>query len=152
MRLKTPAGPAPVRHARPSHRFWHRLVWGAPAAVVLVGVAVAQEVPAPPLPQLVCEQAAWDFGRTNGPAEVRHVFVLENRGAAPLVISDVRTCCGVTATLGGKTIPAGTNTTLEVGLSLADRKGPINKRVFVQCNDPTHPFFEVRLIGSVVPR
>ena len=80
---------------------------------------------------------------------VTHVFVIWNRGDAPLEISRVRSCCGATATLAEQVVAPGTNTSVRVVASLRGRGGQVRKNIYVASNDPRRPQYHLGLVGSV---
>lgn len=82
-------------------------------------------------------------------ASVVHVFVIWNRGDAPLEISRVRSCCGATATLAEQVVAPGTNTTVRVVASLRGLRGQVRRNIYVASNDPRQPQYHLGLVGSV---
>ena len=116
--------------------------------ITAAGSAWAQVASTSAVPQIVCERPVYDFGVVGPTQVVQHVFVMENRGGAPLVITRVHGCCGATMELGAKTIAPGTNTTFEIKLTLAGRRGQVNKAFYLHSNDPMTPIYQLRMLGS----
>ena len=103
------------------------------------------------VPKVVCGQSTFDFGTADNAGEVEHVFILENKGTASLVIQNVRACCGSTVKLKDKNIEPGTNTTLSIKLSLSGRTGRQAKSFYVMSNDPQEPIYQLRFVGTALP-
>ncbi|MFO7871199.1 MAG: DUF1573 domain-containing protein [Kiritimatiellia bacterium] len=100
-------------------------------------------------PIIACDHPIFDFGQVTNRNHVEHVFVLKNAGSAPLEIKKVRGCCGASTQLGQQSIAPGSNTTLNVRLSLRGRNGKVKKVVYVHTDDPKNPYYGLRLIGTV---
>lgn len=100
-------------------------------------------------PRLVCANRVHDFGSVTNRDKISHTFVLKNVGDAALVI-DVRGCCGASAHLGSQTILPGSNTALEVNLSLKGRNGKVRKGIPILSNDPTNEVYCVYLTGQAI--
>lgn len=101
------------------------------------------------IPQIVCDRPVYDFGTHDQGTNVEHVFTLVNVGALPLVIEQVRACCGSTARLADKIVQPGSGTAVSVSLPLRGRFGPQAKSFYVHSNDPQHPYLQLKLVGSV---
>lgn len=138
-----------------------RLSIVVPIAMLFSGVGVQllegdppATAPVPPSaqgdPVIQCDVPVFDFGDRPESAPVRHTFVVWNRGAAPLTISQVRACCGGRAKLAESIIAPGSNTTIAVEADLAGRVGPQKKSIYVASNDPQQPHFRLGLVGTVV--
>lgn len=100
-------------------------------------------------PRIVCTSPSHEFGAAEGAQSVEHVFLLENRGDELLTFGRVRGCCGASTALRDKSVPPGTNTTLQVKLSLRGRKGAVRKSIYVASNDPKQPYLRLTLTGRV---
>lgn len=98
-------------------------------------------------PVLACKNPVCDFGTLDNAKPFEHTFVLWNEGNAPLEISRVRFCCGVSGALAQKVVAPGTNTTLSVKFSLIGRVGKQLKNIYVHSNDPAHPYYQLTLAG-----
>jgi hypothetical protein len=82
---------------------------------------------------------------------VSNVFIVENRGDAPLRLGDMRVCCGGTMQVSAKDIPPGGRTEIAVSLSVRGRSGMQNKSMYIETDDPRHPWFRLRFTGRVIP-
>lgn len=102
-------------------------------------------------PSIACSEVEYQFGAMEDKLDVEHVFTIRNQGDAPLVIGNVRACCGATATISTNTIAPGSNAALKVVFALRGRNGEQHKAIYVASNDPKSPYLQLRLIGRVVP-
>ncbi len=87
-------------------------------------------------PRIVCDEPVYVFGDATTQPAIAHEFVLRNGGDADLRFGKVKTCCGVEAALAAGRLAPGSNAVLAVKLSLAGRRGPVNKSIYVASNDP----------------
>lgn len=101
-------------------------------------------------PDLVVADPVFDFGESKDKKVIQHIFILENVGDEPLVISDVSTSCGCT-TAGEfqSEIPAGGKTELPVTFDPTSFGGDIHKLVIVRSNDPEKPETYLRIQGHI---
>jgi hypothetical protein len=100
--------------------------------------------------KLVFDNPVVNFDSIQEGTVVIHKFSFTNTGTMPVVISDVRTTCGCTATeYPQEPISPGTKTFILVRFDSADRVGGQNKEVTVFSNayPSVHP---LRLVGKVV--
>jgi hypothetical protein len=102
-------------------------------------------------PVLACDRDQYHFGERRADQRVEHDFVLENRGDEPLVLGEVKGCCGAVVTLMARTLPPGSNTICRLALSLRGRSGAVSKSVYVPSNDPATRYRRLTLTGTVIP-
>lgn len=103
------------------------------------------------VPVIACDQPEYDFGSVDCDTVVRHPFVIENRGEAPLHIRGVEgLCCGATAELGTAVIAPGSKTVLNVAFRLRGRRGPQRKVIRIQSDDPVRPILPIELVGNAM--
>jgi len=100
-------------------------------------------------PHISCANTTYNFNVSNEISAVEHTFVLTNTGDEDLVFGQVRSCCGSKASLRDKVVAPGSNTTLNVKLSLRGRRGKVNKSIYVASNDPKHSYLQLKLTGIV---
>jgi len=81
---------------------------------------------------------------------VRQAFIIRNDGDEPLLITNIRGCCGASTRLETNSIAPGTQTTFEVSLSLRGRLGNQHKSLYLESNDPKEPLLQVRFIGRAL--
>jgi hypothetical protein len=119
------------------------------AAGFLLCGAAKDESPAQG-PRIRVEPEGFDFGRTLPLQTLRKEFRLRNAGDQDLVLQDVRTSCGCTAAIVGKTTLApGGSTPLSVSLKTGGSRGRIVKSVLVPSNDPKTPLLEIKIEATV---
>jgi hypothetical protein len=121
---------------------------GAAAAILALAILVAGQ--AAEVPRISSPQPEFNFGAVDNTRTVEHAFEIRNDGQAPLVIGDIRTCCGGSGRISATNIPPGSNACLTASLSLRGRKGPQRKTVYVASNDPAQPYYQVWLTGTAV--
>ena len=100
-------------------------------------------------PSLSCDAPVYDFGIEEDAKTVAHIFELRNTGDAPLAVSDVRVCCGGSASFTTNMIAAGDVAPLTLSLSLKGRSGAMEKAFYVMSNDPKQPVYRLALKGLV---
>jgi hypothetical protein len=101
-------------------------------------------------PRLVCDEPLHDFGTVDGSAPASHTFTLRNEGDADLLIKKIHAPCGCTTfRLENKTLAPGSTLELPVTLSLAGRKGPQQKSLYLETNDPASPNLQLTMRGIV---
>lgn len=120
--------------------------------IALASSAFLQPQDGSATPRIACKEADYSFGTvTEDSKTVEHVFTIANEGDATLQIGNIRGCCGATVSMATNFIAPGSNTALKVVLSLQGRNGDLRKSIYVSSNDPKQPYFQVRLLGKVVP-
>jgi thiol-disulfide isomerase/thioredoxin len=113
-----------------------------PAAQAVVGT-----------PKLVVVQPEFNFGEEESGDKIDHTFLLKNVGTAPLKITKVKAACHCTATkLSRDEIAPGQEVELNATLNLSLQKGPQNREILVQTNDPVTPDVTLTFVGTAVPR
>jgi hypothetical protein len=101
-------------------------------------------------PKLVCAQPVHEFGNVEGSAPVIHTFSVRNEGDSDLVIKKIHAPCGCTTfRLENKTLAPGATLEIPVTLSLAGRKGPQQKSLYLETNDPALPTLQLTMRGNV---
>lgn len=91
-----------------------------------------------------------DFGKIAEGEKVGCVFVFENRGTGPLVISSAGTSCGCTVPrYSKKPVPPGETGTLEVIFDSSGRDGLQTKTITVASN-ATKPVILLTIKGNVI--
>jgi Protein of unknown function (DUF1573) len=100
-------------------------------------------------PAVSCAEPVLDFGERNIELPVDHVFVLENKGDADLVISEVRPGCPscTVAKADPPVVPPGGTSKVAVRLQLGGFRGAITKQLYVFSNDPVTPRLQLTLRG-----
>lgn len=97
-------------------------------------------------------ERSFDFGDIVQGDKVEHVFVMENTGNEPLILSDVRTTCGCTAPEWPRDpIPPGQKADLRVVFNSTGKMGMQNKVITVMSNAVTGPA-RVKIVTNVMPK
>ena len=99
-------------------------------------------------PRIACNEPEYQFDERANTGVVEHVFLVENRGDAPLQIGSVRACCGTGASIATNEIAPHTNTALVVSVSIGGIRGPVQKTFYIGSNDPSQPYLQLRVIGT----
>lgn len=103
-------------------------------------------------PKLVCAEPIYEFGQMDNNLTVEHTFIIQNTGNLSLIISQVRTSCGCTAVnISNSTLRPGETAQIMAKLSLHGRRGPQNKAITVESNDPKKPKITLYLRGTAIP-
>ncbi|MBC3542349.1 DUF1573 domain-containing protein [Rufibacter sp. H-1] len=106
----------------------------AQAAAVPVA-PIAPPAPAPVGPSIQFEEQKFDFGEIKAGDVVEHTFKFTNNGTLPLVISNVRTTCGCTATDFPKApVMPGETASITAKFNSAGKRGQQNKVITVESN------------------
>ncbi|MEM6846388.1 MAG: DUF1573 domain-containing protein [Bacteroidota bacterium] len=120
----------------------------------LIQVAFAQEATTDEKvdgPQITFAEDSKDFGDIVQGDKVSHTFEFENTGTEPLILSNVLTTCGCTATAWPREpIVPGASNKIEVSFNSTGKKGRQNKIVTVVSN-AINAQERVKLIANVLP-
>ncbi|MGB3852546.1 MAG: DUF1573 domain-containing protein [Tunicatimonas sp.] len=107
-------------------------------SLLLLNVAYAQEDPKVEVtdgPKIVFAEDTHDFGDIEQGTKVSHVFNFENAGTQPLILSNVLTTCGCTATDWPRDpVAPGDGGKIEVSFNSAGKMGKQNKVITVVSN------------------
>lgn len=124
----------------------NRTMFFSLAVVLTAGIANAFAA----APRIVCAETVHDFGTVDGKSPASHTFTLRNEGDADLVIKKIHAPCGCTTfRLQNKILAPGASLELPVTLSLSGRKGPQQKSVYLETNDPSQPSLQLTMRGFV---
>ena len=97
------------------------------------------------------EEVSWDFGKIRQGSIVTHEFKLKNETKKPLVIKDLMTSCGCTASkVKEKNIAPGKETILEVKFNSKGYVGSVQKHIFVTTDNPDNPVISYMIKADVV--
>ena len=99
-------------------------------------------------PRIFCDEPEYQFGEKPNTGVVEHVFIVENKGDAPLHVGSVRACCGTGASIATNQIGPQTNTTVAVSLSIGGMRGPVSKVFYIGSDDPAQPYCQLRVTGT----
>lgn len=114
------------------------------------GQEVAEETEAGP--RIVFIEDAFDFGDIQQGDKVEHTFEFENAGSEPLVLSNVLTTCGCTASdWPREPIIPGEMASLKVTFNSAGKMGVQNKIITVVSN-AINQRERIRITTNVLPK
>lgn len=103
-------------------------------------------------PQITFEVSSHDFGDIEQGEKVNYVFKFENTGIQPLILSNVLTTCGCTATSWPRDpIAPGEGGEIAVSFNSAGKMGKQNKVVTVVSN-AVNAQERVKIITNVLPK
>ena len=142
----TPPGSSANHHAN------QRSESGEPSAASALNGGTPEQTVAPTIagnPKIEVDDRVFDFGERDAGDVVEHAFTLTNSGKETLLINRVLTSCScTTAETTSKSIPPGGSAELNVKLDLHSLRGPQNRSVLVQSNDPRTPALQLDLKGN----
>lgn len=119
--------------------------------VFLSTVSWAQDKASVPGPAITFEELTFDFGDINQGDKVEHIFNFENTGDAPLVITNVQTTCGCTATdWKREPILPGESSSIKVNFNSAGKMGRQNKVITIVSNSVA-PLNQIKIVTNVLP-
>lgn len=102
-------------------------------------------------PEITFAEASHDFGDIQQGDKVEHTFTFKNSGTEPLILSNVLTTCGCTATNWPRDpIAPGKSGEITVRFNSAGKMGKQNKVVTVVSN-ATNAQERVKIITNVLP-
>ena len=103
-------------------------------------------------PKITFQESTYEFGEINQGDKVSHVFTYENTGNEPLIISDVRTTCGCTATNWDREpLAPGATATITVNFNSAGKMGVQNKIITILSN-ATNSSERIKITGNVIKK
>ena len=103
-------------------------------------------------PKISFTEKSFNFGDIKQGETVEHVFMFENVGNEPLIISDVKTTCGCTAPEWPREpITPGAKANIKVVFNSAGKMGVQNKVVTILSNAVNNPE-RVKIVSNVLPQ
>jgi len=100
-------------------------------------------------PAAVCAEPTFNFGTAFEGDSVRHSYVIENRGKAPLIIERVSAGCKCTVAEFDKEIAEGATGHVTLVLDTKGLSGRVPKSATVFTNDPRKRQFVINIEGDV---
>lgn len=108
--------------------------------------------PTPPGPYIKFSEMSHDFGDIEQGEKVAYTFEFTNSGDAPIVISNVLTTCGCTASSWPREpVLPGTSSKIEVSFNSAGKIGHQNKVITIMSNATNNPE-RVKIVTNILPK
>lgn len=101
-------------------------------------------------PRIECDAPKFDFGTVIGLDEIVYEFTLWNRGDEPIKISSIKNCCGTQSTITPMEILPGSTAVCKSVFATRNRYGQQDKQILIASNDPRHPYFELKMTGTLL--
>lgn len=103
-------------------------------------------------PYISFTESSYDFGEIEQGEIVEYVFEFKNTGTAPVILADVRTTCGCTASEWlREPIAPGVTSKIKVTFNSSGKIGTQNKVITVISNATNNPE-RVSIITNVLPK
>lgn len=118
--------------------------------ILVSSVSLAQEANVPG-PVITFEESEFNFQDIHQGDKVEHIFNFENTGDSPLIITNIQTTCGCTATNWDREpILPGTKSSIKVSFNSAGKMGRQNKVITIISNSVA-PLYQVKITTNVLP-
>lgn len=101
-------------------------------------------------PRIEFSSSKHDFGTVIGGEPISHEFILVNRGDEPVEISKIKNCCGVSSSITPMEIAPGSNAVCKVVFTTRNRYGKQDKQILIASNDRKHPYYELKMVGTLL--
>lgn len=102
--------------------------------------------------KITFEEASFEFGDITQGDKVSHTFSYENTGNEPLIISNVRTTCGCTATNWDREpLAPGESGTITVNFNSTGKMGMQNKVITINSN-ASNSTERIKIIANVLKK
>jgi len=119
--------------------------------VFITTVSFAQESNNVPGPVIAFEEESFDFKDIYQGDKVEHVFEFENAGDSPLIITNVQTTCGCTATNWNREpILPGEKSSIKVTFNSAGKMG-MNNKVITIISNSVAPLNQIKIVANILP-
>ena len=101
-------------------------------------------------PSIILDVSSWDFGTVSDDSELRAVFSIRNAGERRLLLFERSRSCGCLSSGQREVIVnPGDSTNLTVLLRTSRLRGPVQKHVQYETNDPNKPTLTLTLLANV---
>ena len=101
-------------------------------------------------PRIECDAPRHDFGTVVGRESITNKFIVRNAGDEPLVVSQIKNCCGVESTVEPMTIAPGSNAVCTSVFNTKNRYGAQDKQILLITNDKKNLYFDLRMTGTLL--
>ncbi|MGD8787313.1 MAG: DUF1573 domain-containing protein [Phycisphaerales bacterium] len=102
------------------------------------------------MPKLVVEKASYDFGDIKPGSTNTAVFNFANTGDGPLMVTDIKRCCGAVAKVDKEELAPGESGVLTAKYRVGKRTGAFRKKINLVTNDPGSQQTELIITGNVI--
>lgn len=103
-------------------------------------------------PKITFEKVVHDFGEVGPDTKTAGEFRFTNTGDAPLKITEIENCCGVSTRLAKRDYAPGESGALNIWYSAATRPGVIRRQIHVNSNDKANPRVALTVKAKIVPK
>jgi hypothetical protein len=105
-------------------------------------------------PRITLEETAHDFGEIGPGTSHEAEFKFTNTGNAPLIVTQVRSCCGVVTkgVKNGQRYAPGRSGVLEIEYQAAVLPGDMKRNLYIYCNDPTQSLVPLTVQAKIMRR
>ena len=118
--------------------------------ILVSSISLAQEANVPG-PVITFEESEFNFQDIHQGDKVEHIFNFENTGDSPLIITNIQTTCGCTATdWEREPILPGSKSSIKVSFNSAGKMGRQNKVITIISNSVA-PLNQVKITTNVLP-
>ena len=107
---------------------------------------------APPGPYIQFSEMSYDFGDIQQGDRVEYTFNFTNTGDTPIIISNVQTTCGCTASSWPREpIAPGESSKIDVSFNSAGKIGHQNKVITIISNASNNPE-RIKIVTNILPK
>jgi hypothetical protein len=108
---------------------------------------------APIAPVIVVSPEVWDLGQVFQESAYSKTFRIYNNGDSALIINKIRPTCGCTTTqITSGEVLAGSSISFEAHFKTGSVSGEVQRRIYIQSNDPLKPISLIKIIGNVLQK
>ena len=105
-----------------------------------------------PGPYISFSEMSFDFGEIIQGDRVEHVFEFTNTGDSPIIISNVKTTCGCTASSWPREpIAIGESSKIKVNFNSSGKIGHQNKVITIMSNATNNPE-RIKIVTNTIPK
>lgn len=102
-------------------------------------------------PDLYCDTPVYRFGKVYKYENIRHYFVIQNRGTQELKINKIETACGcIVGETSDTKIAPGMSGKIQVRFRTGPETGIVVKNIRIHSSDPDTPVYILKLSGEVI--
>jgi hypothetical protein len=102
------------------------------------------------MPKLVVEKASYDFGDVKPGSTNTAVFNFANAGDGPLMVTDIKRCCGAVTKVDKEELAPGESGVLTAQYRASKRTGAFRRKIGLITNDPGSQQTELTITGNVI--